>query len=137
MALDNKKIGADRVVPPTITAMVMLLNAKEAHWLHMLLLDVNLAEYGAYMNTYDEYVGGARGGTLQLGDSGFLYIGSRKPKSGNNHAYTVIEEDLDFACPGIDRFIKGGAGPREWTPALDQRDTHIEERCPSHCPEVI
>ena len=53
-ALDNRSVGADLVDYQTSAAMVQILNSKEAHWLHLLMLDINIAEYGASRKHYDE-----------------------------------------------------------------------------------
>lgn len=62
--------------------MTRYLNAQEAHGLYMSMLDLNMAEYGAYTMSPDTRVRYVRGGNVHLGDSGMLYVGHRRPTTG-------------------------------------------------------
>lgn len=138
-ALDNIKRGADRVCPPTCPTMVKLWNSKEAHWLHMSMLGTRLAEYGACRKQDGNIVGGVRGGEgdLHLGDAGMMFIGRNNPKLGYTSVYHVIEEYRGFSQPGIDRYIQGRAGPKQWLGLLDTRDKALAAQCPKHFPLIV
>ena len=57
------------------------------------------------------------GGNFHVGDSGMMYVGIRRPTSGYNYLFNVMDEDVVFRCPGIESWIKGGAGLNEWVRA--------------------
>lgn len=67
-AIKNKNAHTDSLASPTIDAMVDFLTANRSEWLHMVMLDVNMEDVGAYVMQDEERVRGIRQGKLHLAD---------------------------------------------------------------------
>lgn len=100
-ALNHITVHTDILESPPIDEMVEFLNSKESEGLHMVMLDVNMEDCGAYAVDDEERVRGIRRGNFHVADSGMQFVGRRKPNNGCRNAFGVMQEDLGMVCPGV------------------------------------
>lgn len=122
---------------PTLDAMAAFLNSNYSEWLHILMLEVDMKDFGAYALQDEGRVRGIRQGNLQLADSGMEFVGRRKPNYGHRNAFNVMQDGLGFVLFGVDAHVIGGAGPKPWRQALNRRDIAIDKSCPVNCPHIV
>lgn len=136
-ALQNRGIPAAAFRPNSITEMVTCLHSQACHWFYMSVLGTTMARHGSCHTRHEYVFRGVLGEHLQLGDSGMPSIGKKRPNSCYRCMLIVIDEDLDYKFFGIYSGSRGGAGPRQWVQAFEERVVAMERQRPVDVPDVI